>query len=469
MAERRTPTPWLVAGLLVVVGLASPVLAHAGGSSAADGPQAASLPGWVPWAVGAGVVALSFALVGLFLTRGTPRKPGEAQPVAPGHVTGLPRMAVGVARVVGLLFLLGVIAPGIIPWNWGWAGTRLVWLGAWTALPVVAYLVGNLWLLVSPFRALAGLAERLRGDQPPYRYPERVGAWPSAILLVALVGLEVTTLGQDVVWLARLAIAYTGFTLVGMVVFGSRTWLEQAEVFDRVFAWWSTLAPVQLTREGLQVGNPLRRLGGLRARGAAGATFFVVLLYSVNFDGLLATEVGHAWLDRLAVLGPTGARLTLLVLGLGVFGAVFWGCVRAVQAAAGSLRPLGELGARVAVGLLPIAAGYHLAHAGPYLFEAAPLIWETLSDPLALNPATATAWTIPTGTATTIVAIQMVVIVLAHVLAVVGAHEVAFGAFASRVQAVKSEAPITALMVAYTVVGLWLAASGVGALGGAGG
>lgn len=451
----------LLAGLTV---LAAPARAHAGGTSGAA--TTAALPAWILWAVGAGVVALSFALVGLFLTQRAPRDPGQADPVGPGHVTGLPRGLVTLGRVVGLLFWLGVIAPAIIPWNFGWAAPRLVWLGAWTALPVLAYLVGNVWMLISPFRALAGLADRMRGDNRRYAYPKRVGAWPSVILLAGLIGLEVTQLGQGSVALARLAIAYTAFTVLGMMLFGSRAWLTRVEVFDRVFAWWSTLAPLQLTREGLRASNPLERLGNRQARGAAGATFAIVLLYGVNFDGFLATGAGRSALASLSGLGGLGARAVLLVGGLVVFLAAFWGCVELVRRAAGSLRRRGRVGARVAVGLLPIAAGYHLAHAGPYLAEQLPLLWETLSDPLALGPTTATAWQIPASAGLALVAAQMVVIVAAHVLAVVAAHEVAFGAFASRVQAVKSEGPITALMVAYTFFGLWLAAAGVAALGG---
>jgi hypothetical protein len=226
------------------------------------------------------------------------------------------------------------------------------------------------------------------------------------------------------------------------------------------------MAPLQLTDEGVQITNPLARMGDKQARGAAGASFLIVLLYGVNFDGFLATPPGRAGIARLG--GGTLAHLGLLVLGLALFLAAFWACAEAARRVAGSLRPLGRVGARLAVGLVPIAAGYHLAHAGPYLYEALPLLWETLSDPLALGPAEAVAWTIPAAWGTRIVAFQMTVVVLAHVLAVVGAHEVAFGSFASRVQAVKSELPVTLLMVVYTVVGLWLAASGVGALGGAG-
>jgi len=456
--------PPVLAAVLSLVAVAMPALAHAGGTGA--DVSAASLPIWIVWVAGAGVVALSFALVGVFLTRSDPRNPGEAEPIGAGDVTGLPRGLVGVARVAGLILWLGVLAPGLSPWNFGWAGPRLVWLGTWTALPLVCYLVGNLWLLVSPFRALAGVAETLRADERPYRYPREVGAWPSVILLVALVGLEIVTPGQDAIVLARLAIAYSAFTVLGMMVFGSRVWLAEVEVFDRVFAWWSTMAPLQLTDEGVQITNPLARMGDKQARGAAGASFLIVLLYGVNFDGFLATPPGRAGIARLG--GGTLAHLGLLVLGLALFLAAFWACAEAARRVAGSLRPLGRVGARLAVGLVPIAAGYHLAHAGPYLYEALPLLWETLSDPLALGPAEAVAWTIPAAWGTRIVAFQMTVVVLAHVLAVVGAHEVAFGSFASRVQAVKSELPVTVLMVVYTVVGLWLAASGVGALGGAG-
>lgn len=458
---------WLGLALLACLATAGGALAHAGGTPTGAGASA-GLPGWVLWAAGAGVVALSFAVVALASTSREPRGPGSAEPVTPGDVTGLPRGPVTLGRVVGLLLWLGALAPAVIPWNRGWAAPRLVWLGAWTALPVLSYLVGNAWLVVSPFRALAGVADRLRGDRPPYRYPAGLGCWPSVLLLAGLVGLETSALGGAPVALGRLALAYSAFTVLGMTVFGARTWLTRVEVLDRVFAWWSTMAPLEVAGDGLRASNPLARLGRRRARGAGDACFLVTLLYGVNFDAFLATAPGRASLSALDGLGGPGARLVLGAAGLAVFLAAFWACVELAARAAGSLRSRARLGARLVVGLLPIAAGYHLAHAGPHLVESAPLLWEALSDPLALNPVQAEAWTLPAAWGSGLAGLQAGLVVLAHVLAVAAAHRVAFGTFASRVQAVKSEGPVTALMVAYTFAGLWLASAGAAALGGAG-
>ncbi len=62
-----------------------------------------------------------------------------------------------------------------------------------------------------------------------------------------------------------------------------------------------------------------------------------------------------------------------------------------------------------------------------------------------------------------VVTAQVLLVVTAHVVAVLAAHRVALRRFPGRVQALRAEAPLTLLMVAYTVAGLSLvtAAGGI--------
>jgi hypothetical protein len=275
---------------------------------------------------------------------------------------------------------------------------------------------------------------------------------------LAVFGFEATQAGAWGVAVSRAVLAYTAFTMGGMMLFGSRRWLDQVEVFDRVFAWWSTMAPVEVTERGLRMVSPVDRLANATAKNAGDASFLVALLYGVNFDGFLSTQAGQGALEPFGFVPEPAAKALVLVAGFFVFLAVFWGTVAAVRWAAGSLRSVASVGSRVAVALVPIAAGYHLAHAGPDVLLSSPLLFEAVLDPLALGTATATPITLSSTAQTVLLGVEATIIVAAHVLAVLAGHRVAYSAFASRVQAVKSELPVTLLMVAYTFAGLWLVA-----------
>lgn len=454
--HRSLRLAWTTATLLVAI-LAVP-LAAAHGAGGAGNVEARALPPYVLWAAGAGVVALSFALVGIFLTRDTEPAPQDTEPVGAGHVTGLPRTLVGGLRLLGLLLLLVVIAAALVPWNAGAAAANLVFLGLLGLLPILAYAVGNIWILLSPFRALAGLADRMRGGSPPLAYPLELGAWPALVLLVGVMVLEALQPGSR--WIGRVAIAYTGFTFAGMLAFGSRFWLAEVEVFERVFAWLSSFAPARATRDGIDWRWPGADLAERRAAGAGDASFLVGLLYAANADGFLRTGAGQALREGLAVLGGVGSTLAVVVLGLGLFLAVFWLCVAAIRNTTRSLSSLAEAGSAFAVTLVPIAVGYHLAHNLAYVVEGLPLLVDALADPLALNPSTAQPWTVLSSQPMLLAGLQIGLVVVGHVVAVVVAHRRSFNAFPSKVQAVKSEIPLTAVMVVYTLVSLWIVTAG---------
>ncbi len=459
LTRRRCPGSlgWRV-GLALVVHLAlvPAAAAHTGGGLSGSVEARVAFPTWVVWVAGAAIVGLTFAIVGAFLSR-----PGAIRTGGPGTVDPAPvGEGLHVGQGLGLLVLAAVGLNGVLPGTGGLLPEISIWLVAWAGLPLVAYLLLDPGPEFSPFRALGRLVEARRTGQAPLTYPAWLAAWPAVVLLVTAIGLEVWGGAfRDPTWLGRLVLAYTGLTVAGMALFGTETWLGRAELLDRMLAWWATLAPLQRTEEGWQVTWPGARLGDLAARDASEVAFIVALLYGVNFDGFLSTAPGQAVLGALGGPGDPVAVAVVLLAGYAVFVAAFWACAMAVARMAGTLRPTGEVAGRFAVSLLPIAAGYHLAHDLFYLGENLPLIVQGLGDPLGLGwtllPA-AGPWSIPAAWSTTVVACQVALIVLGHVLAVLAAHHGAFGAFPSRIQAIKSEVPLALVMVGYTMVGLWI-------------
>lgn len=437
-----------LAGLFALLAMASVVLAHSpGGAGHAVDVEPRVLPSWLGWAAGGLVVAVTFALVGVFLTQNEAPGRREASGVGAGDVTGVSRRVVGLTRLLGLVGFGVVVLAGLVPWNPGPGAERLVWIVVWAGLPMVAYFVGNVWVFVSPFRALAGFAERLRGGYPAFEYPERLGAWPSVALVVGVVVFEGLRPGS--VWVGRVALLYALFTVVGMATFGSRVWLERVEVFDRFFAWWSLAAPARLGEGGWSWGWPGRALSSSSGAGWADAVFLVAVLFGTKAEGFLGTGVG-AWLVSVG-----GVGLGVLV-GSSLFVGVFVGAVLLGEAWASPVGGPGWLAGVLAVALVPIAVGYHAAHNVPFVVENVPLVVEAVRDPLALAGAGGAVGLGLGRFGDALVLFQVGVIVSGHVLGVVVGHRRAFGAFASRVQAVKVEVPLTGAMVGFTLTSLWI-------------
>jgi hypothetical protein len=104
---------------------------------------------------------------------------------------------------------------------------------------------------------------------------------------------------------------------------------------------------------------------------------------------------------------------------------------------------------------MPIVAVYFAAHYLLYLVAYGQLTWKVILDPFERDwVADLGIWTgYPSGLAW---AFQVTVIVLGHVCAIFAAHRIALGLVSRRRSAVAVQAPLIALMIAYTVLGLWI-------------
>ena len=122
--------------------------------------------------------------------------------------------------------------------------------------------------------------------------------------------------------------------------------------------------------------------------------------------------------------------------------------------------PVREIAGFFVFSLVPIAIAYHLAHYLSYLIVAGQLIIPLASDPFGIG------WNI-FGTAGYRIDISIVgakfvwytaviAIVVGHVFAVGVAHFVALRVFETAGAALRSQYPYLVLMVAYTMVSLWI-------------
>jgi hypothetical protein len=427
----------------------------------------------------AAAIVITFVLVGLFV-RERPRARARAQvdllAISFGRLLA-GRAPVAAFKLFALVaFLVTIIAGFVGDQNpYKNIAPTMVWIIGWVGVAYVSAFVGDLWAVVNPWRTLlrltAGIARAISGRGLSFKlpYPAALGVWPAFFLLLALTWVELVYPNPAVPrFLASLAVAYSLLTLTGMSLFGCKTWLRHGEVFSLVFGTFARFAPLDM-RTGRQPQLRLRPVGaGLIESDVVSTSlmaFVLLILASVLYDGALTTPEWGRFESVLA--GHFSAfgdfkLMALRTMGLFAFWLIFFGTYLAIStlmsvAVGGALPPF-VLARNFALTLVPIAIGYHLAHYLTFLLIQGQYIIPLVSDPFGYG------WNL-FGTAGYRVDIGIVdarfawyaavgAILTGHVAAVYLAHRKAIELFASRAAVLRSQVPLTALMVVYTFISL---------------
>ncbi|WP_426164487.1 hypothetical protein [Pseudoduganella sp. R-34] len=439
---------WLLAAIPL------PALAHGFGQRF-DLP----LPLWMFMAGAAATVAVTFLLLA---------RQRNMQPRPVGQAFILLRK-VPLAGALATSLRLAVLALYLLVLCAGFVGTQnpfkniapaMVWAIWWVGMAFVSALLGDLWALVNPLNTLCRWT---LGDRPgKLAWPQWAGVWPAALLFLAFVNMELNWEGSEQpASLAAAMLAYSCLSWLGMFVFGRRTWLAHGEVFAVVFGLLARFAPNQVQDgrwqlrpfgAGLLLGAPL---------GWSHIVLVMLMLASVSFDGLLETQL---WLDLQAALPWPPVLLRAATLGLlpALFLLAYLAVCRAIAWCGGGASLATTAGWYVLT-LVPIAIAYHFAHYLSFLAMAGQYLIPLASDPLNLG------WDL-FGTrfyfirlgivdARMVWYVSLFAIVAGHVAAVWLGHQTALRQFGTR--ASRSQLPMLALMVSYTLLSLWIIAQPV--------
>ncbi len=361
----------------------------------------------------------------------------------------------------------------------------MVWAIWWVGMAYISALLGNLWALVDPLDTLFAWTQALfarirpgRSPSPGLRYPDALGAWPAVVLFVAFVWMEVAWEHSDSpAHLATVMLAYAAFTWLGMALFGRAQWLRHGEVFSIVFGLLARFAPIGQRHSSTGVGTlELRPYGaGLLSREpVSGSILALVLamLAAVSFDGFRETPLWAAILEHYAppaqdlVNSGDAARAWVNMAGVVgtplLFVAVYLAFSRLIAWSGDARVPAARIAGLFVLTLVPIAIAYHLAHYLSFLAMAGQYVIPLASDPLGIG------WDL-FGTKNYFVRIGLVdaravwyisigAIVTGHVVAVYLAHRTALQEYSDRRAALRSQLPMIALMVGYTMTSLWIIA-----------
>ena len=516
-----------ILSILSILLAPAPVYAHAFG-------QRYDLP--IPlsyfMAGAAATVALSFAVIGIFLRGGSaeyryPRFNLLALPT----VTPTSRIKAGVARALSVLLLLLVLATSLFGSDNPLTNLSptFVWIIWWVGMGYISALFGNLWMLINPWKAIYECAEWLlqRAGMPFDRlmangyggglrpYPANWDAMPALIAFLAFVWLENVYPGSIVPrYLGIIIIAYSLYTLGGMLLFGKHVWLRYGDPFSTLFGIFARFSPTEVrvvagsceaceldcALDGDPSTNPEQTISGRtgldcvdcyacfeRAPAerrqfnlrpwAAGlvpsdrvswqtCAFVVLALAAVTFDGLQETT---GWLGvqtiGLRLLGPSGVSvidtLGVVLIPLLFIGIYLLFCI-GIRALSGEQASLAEVAGAYVFSLVPIALAYNMAHFLSLLLVQGQLIIPLASDPFGFG------WDIfgssgyridPTVISTKFAWIVSVgAIVVGHIISVYIAHTIAIRRAPSHALALRGQYPMLALMVFYTAVSLWIIA-----------
>lgn len=460
----------LASALAVVCSGSGEALAHA-----ADRGHVLLLPTDYYLAGGAVAVALTFAVLAL------------------GSLTVLDRFAdvrirlfaiPDKLRLAGSLLCLAFMSALVVI---GFIGSRdplsnplplMVWTVFWVGLTLLQGVAGDLWRWFNPWYApahfLSYLLRRGEGD----RMPDWLGYWPAVVQFFGFAWFELVYPAPDDP--ARLAVAVAGYFAVNVmaaVAFGYEAWMQRGECLSVFLRMIARLAIIEAEEDGkgrrrLAFCLPGAKLVGARALPLSGTLFLLLALSTVSFDGLMRTFFWFGlfginpleFTGRSSVIGiSTIGMIAMFLMLAAAFLLAVWLGERLTRAPAGFGRASGAL----VWSIIPISMAYHFSHYLVALVINGQYALSALSDPLmnGLDLFGTAGMHVQAGllmgaeSAWLVWNLQSAAIIGGHVLAVLVAHVIAARLYGSARDAAASQLPLAALMVGYTVFGLWLLSS----------
>ncbi|MEA2313029.1 MAG: hypothetical protein QOE28_2997 [Solirubrobacteraceae bacterium] len=390
------------------------------------------------------------------------------------------RLPLAVDIVLGAV---GVVAFAVTVYA-GLAGTSsqqdnltptAVFVAFWVGVPFVSLLFGDVWRLLSPWRAVGRLvgwtASKVSGGMPePLEYPARLGNWPVVVGIVGFVICELCwATGREPLPLAIMMVVYALAQGLGMSLYGVEAWTRRGDAFGVWFGLISLLAPIGRRPDGRLVLRP-PVAGATRMPVLAGTVALLICgIASTGFDGAkegplfasLAQDIQDGFFS-IGIAKGLGLELAFVV-GLAIAISLVGGLWRAgVEGMPRTGLELDRAGVsrRFGHALVPIAAGYLVAHYFSLLAYNGQDVWRLASDPLGrgsdLFGGAGAAIDYGVVSATAIWYVQVLALVGGHVAALVLAHDQALVTYGSAKAAARSQVVMLVLMVCFTCLGLWL-------------
>lgn len=466
---------WLLILLtLLPILFPKPVLAHSFGKL-----YNLPVPFWMYLYGGAAALLVSFLVIGYFFNKksSSPHYPTyNLSKLAffkfvtqKGSLTFLKSVSVGL--------LLFTILTGLIGEDSAYANFNMTFFWIFFVL-VFAYLtalIGNVYAIINPWKVIAEWAESIFGEKfkGAITYPKSLGYFPALLFYFLFIWIEL--FGQTGPFkLSFLLIQYTMLNFMGVFLIGKDNWFRYCEFFSVFFRLISKLAPVEYVSGKLLLRPPFVGLLKDKAEHFSLLLFVVFMLSSTAFDGFKETVIWYRfyWANLKDAVDPIAGTASYeifqtvgLLLSPVLFLVIYLALITLAKVVAKSKSTIYDLALQFAYSLVPIALVYNIAHYYTLILTEGQVFIRILSDPFGFgwnlfNTATYSP-NLSIVDAGITWHVQVALILIGHISSVYLAHLAALNAFTSHKRTLLSQFPMLFLMVAYTVIGLWILAQPV--------
>ncbi len=444
------------------------------------------VPFWMYLYGAAAALAISFVLIGYFVTVGSAitTKPSRDLCDA-GWVRLLRRWRVlPILKALSLLGLLMCLLTGFLGsdnpyFNFSMTFFWIVFVLGFTYLTAC---IGDLYTSINPLKLIAAMLDRVWTgfSHGRYRYPAALGYWPALLFYMAFISIELFAHTKPFS-LATILLGYSVLNLAGVWLVGSAVWFRYCEFFSVFLNLIARMAPLDYAPGRLRLRMPFMGLLETRAESYALLLFVLFSLSSTAFDGLRETLpwVQLFWADKLNILTPmlgkppvyfyvmlrpiyTVYEMACLILSPFLYLAVYLVFIALAKWVTRSSLTLRELALRFGFSLLPIALVYNITHYYTLILTQGTKIIAIVSDPFGMGwnlfgtahmfrgpilPDMGVVWHTQVG-----------LIVFGHIVSVYLAHVEALRTFETPRKAMLSQLPMLGLMMVFTASGLWILA-----------
>jgi hypothetical protein len=265
-----------------------------------------------------------------------------------------------------------------------------------------------------------------------------------------------------------MALAYAAVQLIGMAFYGIDQWEDRADGFQVLWSTYARLSPFRRHGRELWRRPPLNGAPMLDVIPGTVA-LLVVAIGTTSFDGFSNGPLwGNLGPDISNFFGDIGFGLTARgelsntvgLVGMCLLVGLFYRLGVRGMTNVGSGHTTGELAAKFAHTLIPIAFAYALAHYFSLLMYQGQALGYLISDPLGhgsnLFGTADAAIDYNVVTATSIWYVQVGALVSGHVCGLMLAHDRALALYTNTREAVRSQYWMLIVMIGFTSLGLWL-------------
>lgn len=467
---------WLSLLLLILnpILLPQPVSAHAFGKL-----YNLPVPFWMYLYGGAGALLVSFLVIGYFLNKTSKDLTYPSINLSKiaifASLTNQRFLNILKGFSVFLFFL--TIITGFIGEDSAYSNFNMTffWIFFVLALTYLTALIGNIYAVNNPWKILIEWFEKYTGEEIKgmVKYPQNLGYYPALIFYFLFIWIELLSQTRPFT-LSLMIVQYSMFNFLGVMLIGKGNWFKYCEFFSVFLRLIGKIAPIELKNGKLYLRPPFVGLLKESADHLSLLLFILFMLSSTAFDGFRVTVVWFTsywktFSDPMTALFGDKAYDVFQTINLAasplLFLVIYFVLIYVAKVVTKSKDSVKELMLKFAFSLIPIAFVYNIAHYYNLILGQGQDLIRLISDPFGFG------WNL-FGTSeympnlTIIDAgitwhVQVTLILIGHIAAVYLAHIEALKVFPSHKKALLSQFPMLLLMVAYTLIGLWILAQPV--------